>query len=446
MVDAGRKSLAFRPSIFLKLLGTYIASSVLIVAMIAGFLELIVEDNHHPNSEKSRATFAGFLAGKMDPGADSATGRRLADEWGLDIALQGPKSSWSTLPGLPSLSELESFSSPVPESKGIRLGRFKRHRFALAQKDGCRIAFFFGKEPIHEKWIEFIPFLILSIMLVLSICYWLIRKLFQPLKELHSGFSEARRGNLNARVEIRRTDELGELGQSFNSMLSGIREVMRSKEQLLLDVSHELRSPLTRIKLSLEIDGPESKEVARRNVRELEKMINEILESARLESPPGILNLEPVDLWALVGRVLKEYEYASPGIRFDSPPLGSTMDMDKDRIAIVIRNVLENALKYSCQQANPVVVSLHESSLGDRTQVILAFHDFGPGIPESELAAIFEPFYRVDKSRGRVSGGYGLGLSLCRKIMVAHGGEMDVTSVVGEGTAMRMVFNGKNRA
>ncbi|MDB5047177.1 MAG: integral rane sensor signal transduction histidine kinase [Fibrobacteres bacterium] len=443
MAEEIAKTLTFTRSIFLKLLGIYLASSVLIVLMIAGFLEFIVEDSHHANSEKSRAVFAGFLAAKMDPGTDLAAGRKLSEEWGLDIAMEGPGPSWSTIPGLPVFDRLESLSTPIPGSDGVRIGRFRHHHLAVVQKEGRRIAFIFGKEPNHEKWIEFIPFLILSIVLVLSASYLLIRRLFQPLKELHSGFSEARQGNLNARVEIRRTDELGELSQSFNSMLTGIREVMRSKEQLLLDVSHELRSPLTRIKVSLEIEGEDSKDIARKNVRELEKMIHELLESARMDSPRGILNLEPVEMGSLVAQILAEYEFASPGIRFLSPDAGYEMDLDRERIAIVIRNVLENALKYSGHQSKKVEVSLQESINGDESQVVLAFRDFGPGIPQSDLAAIFEPFYRVDKSRGRISGGYGLGLSLCRKIMVAHGGGIDVSSVPGEGTTMRIVFNGK---
>src|SRR5882762_405901 len=129
MLEASSKILAFRRSIFLKLLGTYIASSVIIVLMISGFSEFVVEDNHHAYSEKSRATFAGLLAGKMDPGMDSSLGENLSEQWGMDIALEGPRFSWSTIPDVPPPSKLEAYSSLVPEANGIRMGKFKHHHF-----------------------------------------------------------------------------------------------------------------------------------------------------------------------------------------------------------------------------------------------------------------------------------------------------------------------------
>jgi signal transduction histidine kinase len=439
------RPLGFRRSIFLKLLAAYLISSVLIFAMLSGFLELLVEDDDNPYAETTRATFVRLLASELDPGIDASAGEKFSEARGLDIAVEGPRGAWTTFPQFPSISKMESSSFEVPGVDGIRLGRLDRHRYGLARKDGARIAFIFGKEPIHEGWVKYIPLLILSIMLVLFLCYLFIRRLFQPLEVLHSGFSDAGSGNLDVQVSIPRTDELGELGRSFNLMLTGLREGVRSKEQLLLDISHELRSPLTRIKLALEIGDAASGDVARKNVRELEKMIHELLESARLDSPRGVLNLESVDLGTLVGQVISDYAGVTPGITFQPPLRPCVLDIDGDRIAVVVRNVLENSMKYSGDQQVPVEVGLEERDGVSGRKAVLTVHDFGQGIPSPELGAIFEPFYRIDKSRGRSSGGYGLGLNLCRKIMIAHGGEMEASSRLGEGTIMRLIFNSKNR-
>lgn len=436
--------LGFRRSIFLKMLAAYLVSGILIFAMLSGFMRLLVEVNHHAYSELTRATFIRLLASELDPGMDSIAGRKFSETRGMDLAVEGPRATWTTFSRFPGFPKMDSASIAVSGMDGIRIGQLDRHRFGLTRKDGARIAFIFGKEPLHEGWIKYIPLLIMSILLVLFLCYLYIRRLFLPLEDLYAGFSEASLGNLDVQVAIRRTDELGELGRSFNLMLKGLRDGVRSKDQLLLDISHELRSPLTRIKLALEIGDATSGDVARKNVRELEKMIHELLESARLESSRGVLNLEAVNLGALVEQVIEDYSAVSPGIRYVVPTVPCVLDIDGDRIAVVVRNVLENCLKYSGNQPKPIEVEFENRQTDIGKQIVITIRDFGQGIPPAELEAIFEPFYRVDKSRGRSSGGYGLGLSLCRKIMHAHGGEIEASSVLGTGTTMRLIFNLKN--
>jgi signal transduction histidine kinase len=205
---------------------------------------------------------------------------------------------------------------------------------------------------------------------------------------------------------------------------------------LLLDVSHELKTPLTRLKVALELGKDNLPTVVRRNVGEMETMVSELLETARLDSGPGSLNLMPMDLAALVREMAMAFPDTKPGIRLGDAPDRLPLVADAKRVQTVLRNLIENALKYSGHQDRPVEVSCGSS--GDR--IVLRVEDHGQGIPASDLEAVFEPFYRVDKSRAKGTGGYGLGLSLCRKILAAHGGGIELQSEEGKGTKVTAWF------
>jgi signal transduction histidine kinase len=209
-----------------------------------------------------------------------------------------------------------------------------------------------------------------------------------------------------------------------------IRDQVRARQQLLLDVSHELRSPLTRMKLAAEFIAEDRiKNRITADLDEMEAMTAEILESERLTSDQGGLVLEQVDLRELVADFAAMYDGRSPGVDVCAEQPVKVV-VDPERIRMMLRNVVDNAIKYSQRQMRPVEIRLGSN----RDHAVVTIEDFGEGIPGDDLAMVFEPFYRVDKSRRRETGGYGLGLSLCRKIIAAHGGSIDVQSRVGEGT------------
>jgi signal transduction histidine kinase len=216
--------------------------------------------------------------------------------------------------------------------------------------------------------------------------------------------------------------------------------MLSSREQLLLDVSHELRSPITRLKVAFELDDDLSKEQVHKSIRDLEVMISELLESARLDAARGGLSLQETDVDGLVQDVAAKLAGTKPGVVVDPIAGHLKFSVDPKRIEIALKNVLENAITHSRHQDLPVQVRASEE--GDA--IVIAVRDHGHGIPAGEQTAIFEPFYRVDKSRVRETGGYGLGLALCRKIMAAHGGSIEVTESGPRGTTFTFRF--KRRA
>ena len=170
------------------------------------------------------------------------------------------------------------------------------------------------------------------------------------------------------------------------------------------------------------------------DLREMESMISEILEAAQLASGPSTLERTNVDLRGVLEGMKHQFEGRGPEIRLNLPP-SFKVSCHLDKTKVVLRNILENAIKYSDPEGAAIeIFSPHAAEL--------CIEDHGPGIPEEELSKVFEPFYRVDKSRQKSSGGYGLGLHLCQRIMEKQGGTISLTSVLGQGSRVTLTFSG----
>jgi signal transduction histidine kinase len=269
-----------------------------------------------------------------------------------------------------------------------------------------------------------VPLLIVLISIILVALYFLLRRLFRPLKDLSLAVEQIGDGNYNVKVPVKSKDELGELAQSINEMSSKIDRSIKSKEQLLIDVSHELRSPLTRIKLGLEVGSP--KEKIEEDVYEMEKMVSGLLENYRADSTLANVKLEKTDAAELLEETIDEYDQIER-VELTKSKNEIYVNADFEKLQIVFRNLIDNALKYS---TGKIKIDIKEQA----GFVLISFKDSGIGISQEDLKYIFEPFYRADPSRSRKTGGFGLGLSITRKIMDAHKGEIIINSELNKGT------------
>jgi signal transduction histidine kinase len=272
---------------------------------------------------------------------------------------------------------------------------------------------------------------------ILLIAYLSIRWILKPVKWLKDGVQQVSRGNLDHQISLKRSDELRDLAAAFNTMTVRIRDMLHAREQLLLDVSHELRSPVTRMKVALEMmpDSP-LKEKVREDLAEMETMVAEILETARSRKTAEAIKIEPIKIGQLIQKVAAEYTNRFPGIQWRDNPQCLEIRGDPEKIKIVVRNILDNAFKYSDSSTKPIDISVKSG----KSEVIVQVQDYGIGIPADVLPYIFEPFYRVDKSRARTTGGYGLGLSICKTIMTAHQGKIQIESTLRIGTTVYLFF------
>ena len=165
-------------------------------------------------------------------------------------------------------------------------------------------------------------------------------------------------------------------------------------------------------------------------------MIAEILETERLKGGHGKLKLEKSDIILLIKKVSNSFIKRSPGVSLNLLSKKNFINIDIERVRMVLKNILENSIKYSKQESSPVEIRLKK----EIDVVCIEIKDSGQGISDEHLPYLFEPFYRVDKSRSKKSGGYGLGLSLCQKIMEAHDGEIKILNNKGAGITVKLIF------
>jgi signal transduction histidine kinase len=284
---------------------------------------------------------------------------------------------------------------------------------------------------LHPRLPQGFYFILVLVLLLFIASYLFIRTIIKPVKQLQKAVEQIKAGNLDIHIPVRRMDELGELSVRFNLMADQIRKMLKAKDQLLLDVSHELRSPLTRMKVAAEfINDPQLKHTLTEEMDGMEGMIAEILETARINSPHGRTNPEEIRLPGLLETITGSFARRKPGIVLEAKKNTPVIRADARQLTILFNNILDNALRYSAHQEKPVRVEIRPSAEG----VYVSVKDSGYGIPHKDLPYIFEPFYRVDSSRSRETGGYGIGFSLSKRIVDAHGGTIGIQSTAGRGT------------
>ena len=256
------------------------------------------------------------------------------------------------------------------------------------------------------------------LMLIMVITFLILYRMLRPLKDLREGVQAIERGNYHSPIPQKGKDELARLAQSFNHMTISVSEQIKRKEQLLFDMSHELRSPLARIKVALEfLPKSRAKTLIDNDIKEQETIIEELLEAARLKNKAMELNIQSVDINLLIEKTIAKRQLQR--IQRTSPEKTLVVAIDEHRIRRVIDNLIDNALKYA-PDATPITID----STKHTGYIRVTVSDQGPGIPKVDEERIFEPFYRLDSSRTKSTGGYGLGLSLCRQILEAHKGRI----------------------
>jgi len=419
-------------SIFTKLFGIIVATALLINLLIGAYFGSQFRFNRRDSFLKNMDAYADYMIRDMGSPPDRRAAERLARETTMNIAAEGAGISWATAPP-PEPSKHKHPSHRTPRgSFGWDRGTY----IYETEREGVRYRFWGSARDIPEGG-GLILYLFLGLVSAVMIgAYFLIRRLLSPIRLLADGVKQTAAGNLSHRVPAGPSDELGELTASFNAMNERVSAMLASREQLLRDVSHELRSPLTRMRVALEL-MPEG--AGRRSVLEdvaaIDAMIGELLETQRLERPEGAPRREPMDLREALADAIREFGAKAGAITTDLPDGPLVVNADRERVLIVLRNIIGNALKFS-PEGTVVEVSARGSGAG----AVVTVRDRGNGIPEEELDRVFEPFYRVDRSRSRETGGYGLGLHLCRRIVEAHGGRIVVRNRAGGGAEAMLEF------
>jgi len=268
----------------------------------------------------------------------------------------------------------------------------------------------------------------------------LSRRILRPVEALTTAARRMEKGDLSQRVEVQSNDEIGELARAFNAMADGLTRLEELRRNMVTDVAHELRTPLSNIRGYLEAlqDGVvEPKPGVIDSLHEEAMLLNRLVDDLRelTLAEAGQLKLEhrPVAPADIVDRALEaaraQAEAKGITLQADLPEDLPLVDVDPQRIGQVLGNLLSNALTHTPSGGEVVVAARAKGS-----EVEVSVSDTGEGIPPERLPYIFERFYRADRSRSRATGGTGLGLSIAKQLVEAHGGRISVASQVGQGT------------
>ena len=293
-----------------------------------------------------------------------------------------------------------------------------------------------NRRGTHGRYGDELVLALLALALVLGASYYVIKRQLAPIGQIQHYVGRMARGELEQRINRAGHSDLDKLANSIDGMAARLQAMLDAKRQLLMAISHELRSPLTRARIATEL-LPESRNRERleENLRDMERMIADIMESEQLQTNHASLNLEQLNILSLAQNEIKIISPSTPVSineeHINEPQSPATSDSvliqgDAVRLRILLRNLVSNALQHGKNAQGIAQVDVQLFYTHDTVQIQVS--DQGPGISRDHLTAVTDPFYRPDTSRSRNTGGFGLGLTLADLIAKAHGGSLEIES------------------
>jgi two-component system sensor histidine kinase CpxA len=306
--------------------------------------------------------------------------------------------------------------------------------------------------PPGQSTLFMVARLLIILLISGGVCYWLARYVTSPVVTLREATRRFAGGDLTVRIGKgtgNRNDELSGLAADFDHMAERISSLLAQQRQLLRDISHELRSPLTRLNVAVELArrqaGNDAKPILDRVEAEahiLNEMIGQVLTVARLDSETEGIPMTPVDLEELVAEITADANFEAQARNCTVEIVEShqcTMSGNEELLHRAIENVVRNAVVYTYEHTK-VEVSLRCITHDSISYAEIAVRDHGPGVPESDLPNLFRPFYRVSNARERQTGGTGLGLAITKRAVNLHNGNVTVANAQGGGLIIVMLL------
>lgn len=417
-----------KKKLLIRIFFTFMLTAVLIIGGL-GLLAHSLKPDHglSPVIEKNAVFYLSGLQQKLNSSLSEEGILNLYKDLSLYARVEGFE-ALADKQGLPTFQEVEKEDEGY--SKKVVIGKHRSYFFAELKGATPRTVWYISANEIPRGFA--FPFVAVAgfIFLILIMSFLTIRWMMSPIKVLMTGVNKISKGDLKYRIKTRQGGEFQILGDAFNHMADVLEKMVAAKEQLLRDVSHELRSPLTRVGVAVDLMNDESMKASiKEDLKKMEELVAEILESYRLREGASSLKKSSTDLGELVTHVVEDYKDTPPGIRFEGL-VDASVVIDPMQIERVLRNLIENAIKYTKPHSSAIVVSLSKV----KNDFFLKVKDDGVGIAEKDLVHIFEPFYRSDAARSPGKSGFGLGLAIAKTIVEAHDGSLTVTSQMGQGS------------
>ena len=307
----------------------------------------------------------------------------------------------------------------------VRVGRAAYDLFLT--KEMPRLVHWRVTKVMSKQW----HLVIIALAVSFLLCIMLARYLVVPIRRLQMTSRNLAKGQLSARVDAsvrKRGDELGDFARDFDDMAEQLEDLMNNKERLLRNVSHELRSPLTRLQISLALARRKSNEAEsehariEREIERLDELIGEIIRFSRIEHGATDEACEQVNLHELLQTLVEDADFeAQAGNRSVHLLRSQAVELCavRDWLSAAIENMIRNAIRFTPEES-----SVDVSMMLEKNSIVIRVRDYGPGVGEGALEAMFEPFNRLDETRGKENDGFGLGTAIARGAIINHGGSI----------------------
>lgn len=426
----------FSRSLSLRLLTIFVAMGLVVLVLLASFFTKGMSGQWRRSIQPHLSQYVEYVHRDLGMPPDIARANDIAAAVPVDIAVfNQERFVHSTIERLPELRELQfrpvdrrlsrrlADSAPGPRPQ-VAFARTGPVRILRVEQGEWRIFYLLNPRQRRSADYEVLLLALAAVGLVLIAGWWIIRQQLRPIAAIGDTVSRISDGELQARTPVRGRDDLAVLGNSINAMAARLQDMLDAKRELLLSVSHELRSPLTRARVALEL-LPDSS--ARQRVGQdliaMSDLIEDLLESERLREAHSALNTQAVDIRQVVtelsGELQQQHKVA---ITTELPQAPIEMLGDEARLRVLTRTLIHNAIIHGKPQHQDPMV--HIRLTADTESIQLDVEDNGPGIAAASLEHVTEAFVRLDASRTRSTGGVGLGLNLASLVAKAHGGSL----------------------
>ncbi|MEB7884967.1 sensor histidine kinase [Serratia fonticola] len=411
-------------TVFSMLFLNTVVSTCALVAVLVFSLQRVADE--HPRRYLAKTLFSNLVMNK--------TPAQLANMTVDGIPLEVIPQSKMHAPEYQSYQPLLEMTLSDPD--GIAMTANDDQYMAAAYSNGNFVVLPLFGRSLSSQALGLLGWVAAAIILILLVNFYSIHLLTRPFIELRRGVRRADKGDLKYRIPLERTyGEYHTLADSFNKMLHRINHIHEARRHMLLAIPHEVRTPLARLKVRKDLITDEPLRLAiLGDIVNVERILDAILYTEKTQAGEGEIRLRKIDLASFFNEIVAEQQNGKSPIEIAINTTATSFYSHPTMMVVLMRNLIGNAVFYG--KSKPVTVTVDDKNGGLHIKVT----DRGIGIAEDQLPFLTEPFWRADQSRQRESGGYGLGLYICKTIVDGLHGKLVIESTEGQGTSVLITF------
>jgi signal transduction histidine kinase len=437
-------------SLSLKLTAVFMLTAFAYLFLLTiGFRQIILDDEVRETLDYYQSSYLENVFEDLQYPPTQARAEQLVSSMPFDMKIIGSDIDWSSHQEFPNLDVL-SFESrnwdliqiktdiEIGQDTYIEGGEFARYmnRSFLKVPYGDYIVVLVNpkmSQAVHTTFL-FETFLAIS-LLILLIAFLVVQKMISPIQTIQDGTTRIGSGELQHRITIKQKDELGILAKEINLLAKNVQDMLEAKQRLNLGVSHELRSPITRARLQIEmLEQSQHKEELLNEINAMETIISNLLDSEAINYGHKKLDLKTFHIESKIKALISKAPYLE-NIQTSISSDINNLEIEADEVLfeVMLKNVLENASRFT--PSNRALIELTLEEINSQS-IHITIRDFGPGFNKDDLEKVTEPFFRTSQSRSRESGGFGLGLYLSKQIVLAHAGFLKIKNHPDQGAVV----------